>query len=165
MVKGKGDKGGWGYLFIPSLINRGVFRSLSQHLLFLRHKFNDSEDVLGFSSYDNFLKVTTAVCTVYTYQLIQKNSDDLEKKIGSMPVAVQGIASKQLKPLKEEINKYKNLVPLETIKAVDAHGDELRGIFAPLSKIKLMPGYVDTDYIQDRDKILARIKDIILRIK
>ena len=35
----------------------------------------------------------------------------------------------------------------------------------PLSKIKLMPGYVDTDYIQDRDKILARIKDIILRIK
>jgi len=35
----------------------------------------------------------------------------------------------------------------------------------PLSKIKLMPGYVDTDYIKDRDKILARIKDIILRIK
>ena len=35
----------------------------------------------------------------------------------------------------------------------------------PLSKIKLMPGYVDTDYIQDRDKILARIKDIVLRIK
>jgi len=28
-----------------------------------------------------------------------------------------------------------------------------------------MPSYVDTDYIQDRDKILARIKDIILRIK
>lgn len=35
----------------------------------------------------------------------------------------------------------------------------------PLSAIKLMPGYVDTDYIQDRDKILARIKDIVLRIK
>jgi len=35
----------------------------------------------------------------------------------------------------------------------------------PLAKIKLMPGYVDTDYIQDRDKILARIKDIMLRIK
>ena len=35
----------------------------------------------------------------------------------------------------------------------------------PLSKIKLMPGYVDTDFIKDRDKILARIKDIVLRIK
>ena len=35
----------------------------------------------------------------------------------------------------------------------------------PLSQIKLMPGYVDTDYLKDRDKILARIKDIVLRIK
>ena len=30
----------------------------------------------------------------------------------------------------------------------------------PLSQIKLMPGYVDTEYLKDRDKILARIKDI-----
>jgi hypothetical protein len=29
----------------------------------------------------------------------------------------------------------------------------------------MMPGYVDTDYLKDRDKILARIKDILLRIK
>ena len=36
---------------------------------------------------------------------------------------------------------------------------------APLSQIKLMPGYVDTNYLGDRDKILARIKDILLRIK
>jgi iron(III) transport system substrate-binding protein len=36
---------------------------------------------------------------------------------------------------------------------------------APLSQIKLMPGYVDTHYLGDRDKILARIKDILLRIK
>jgi iron(III) transport system substrate-binding protein len=36
---------------------------------------------------------------------------------------------------------------------------------APLSQIKLMPGYVDTNYLNDRDKILARIKDILLRIK
>jgi len=35
----------------------------------------------------------------------------------------------------------------------------------PLSKIPMMPGYVDTDYLKDRDKILARIKDILLRIK
>jgi hypothetical protein len=28
-----------------------------------------------------------------------------------------------------------------------------------------MPGYVDTNYVNDRDKILARIKDILLRIK
>lgn len=35
----------------------------------------------------------------------------------------------------------------------------------PLSKIKLMPGYVDTGYLKDRDKILARIKDTVLRIK
>lgn len=35
----------------------------------------------------------------------------------------------------------------------------------PLSQITLMPGYEDTAYIKDRDKILARIKDILLRIK
>lgn len=35
----------------------------------------------------------------------------------------------------------------------------------PLSKIPMMSGYVDTDYLKDRDKILARIKDILLRIK
>ena len=35
----------------------------------------------------------------------------------------------------------------------------------PLSKIPMMPGYVDTDYLKERDKILARIKDILLRIK
>ncbi|MBM4330886.1 MAG: extracellular solute-binding protein [Deltaproteobacteria bacterium] len=35
----------------------------------------------------------------------------------------------------------------------------------PLSQIKSMPGFVDTDYLNDREKILARIKDILLRIK
>jgi iron(III) transport system substrate-binding protein len=35
----------------------------------------------------------------------------------------------------------------------------------PLSQITLMPGYEDTAYIKDRDKILARIKDVLLRIK
>ena len=90
----------------------------------------------GFSGYENFLKVTTAVTTVYAYQLLQKNSDDLEKKIEKMPAAAQGIASTQLKPLKEKINKYKDLVTQETIKAVDAHSDELKSIFAPLSKIR-----------------------------
>jgi iron(III) transport system substrate-binding protein len=35
----------------------------------------------------------------------------------------------------------------------------------PLSKIAMMPGYVDTDYLKERDKILARIKDTLLRIK
>ena len=35
----------------------------------------------------------------------------------------------------------------------------------PLSQIRLMPGYVDTNYVNDRDQILARIKDILLRIK
>ena len=35
----------------------------------------------------------------------------------------------------------------------------------PLTQILLMPGYVDTDYLKDRDKTLARIKDILLRIK
>ena len=35
----------------------------------------------------------------------------------------------------------------------------------PLSKIPMMAGYADTDYLKDRDKILARIKDILLRIK
>ncbi len=38
-------------------------------------------------------------------------------------------------------------------------------ILPPLSKIPMMKGYVDTDYVKDRDKILARIKDILLRIK
>ncbi len=35
----------------------------------------------------------------------------------------------------------------------------------PLSKIPMMSGYVDTNYLKDREKILARIKDILLRIK
>jgi iron(III) transport system substrate-binding protein len=35
----------------------------------------------------------------------------------------------------------------------------------PLSKIPMMPGYVDTDYLKERDKTLARIKDILLKIK
>ncbi|NWF57418.1 MAG: extracellular solute-binding protein [Syntrophaceae bacterium] len=35
----------------------------------------------------------------------------------------------------------------------------------PLSQIKTMPGFVDTDYLADREKILTRIKDILLRIK
>jgi len=38
-------------------------------------------------------------------------------------------------------------------------------ILPPLSDIPMMKGYVDTDYVKDRDKILARIKDILLRIK
>jgi iron(III) transport system substrate-binding protein len=35
----------------------------------------------------------------------------------------------------------------------------------PLSKIPMMPGYVDTDYLKERDKTLARIKDILLKIR
>jgi len=35
----------------------------------------------------------------------------------------------------------------------------------PLSQIKSMPGFVDTNYLNEREKILARIKDILLRIK
>ena len=38
-------------------------------------------------------------------------------------------------------------------------------ILPPLPKIPMMKGYVDTDYVKDRDKILARIKDLLLRIK
>ncbi|HCE43562.1 MAG TPA: hypothetical protein DET40_08440 [Lentisphaeria bacterium] len=90
----------------------------------------------GFSSYDNFLKVTTAVSTVYAYQLLQKNSDDLEKKIGSLPAVAQGMAKKQLKPLKEQISKYKELVTPETIAVVDAHSDELKAVFAPVAKLR-----------------------------
>lgn len=58
----------------------------------------------GFASYGEFLKVTTAVCTVYAYQMLQKNSEDLEKRISSMPAAAQGIASTQLKPIKEQVD-------------------------------------------------------------
>ena len=35
----------------------------------------------------------------------------------------------------------------------------------PLSQIKMMPGYSETDFLKDRDAILARIKDILLRVK
>jgi iron(III) transport system substrate-binding protein len=35
----------------------------------------------------------------------------------------------------------------------------------PLSQIKMMPGYSETAFLNDRDQILARIKDILLKIK
>ena len=47
----------------------------------------------------------------------------------------------------------------------DLDFSKITPVLPPLSKITMMSGYVDTDYLKDRDKILARIKDILLRIK
>jgi len=41
--------------FYPSLIKQGFSLSLFHPLLRLRHKFNESEDVLGFSDDDKIL--------------------------------------------------------------------------------------------------------------
>ncbi len=35
----------------------------------------------------------------------------------------------------------------------------------PLSQIKMMPGYTEIEFLKDRDKILERIKDILLKVK
>lgn len=93
----------------------------------------------GFTGYDNFLKVTTAVTTAYAYQLMVKNADDLENNIRALPAAAQGLAKTQLKPVRKEISKYKDMITPETLKIVESHGEELKGIFAliPSEKSKL----------------------------
>jgi hypothetical protein len=91
----------------------------------------------GFPSYDNFLKVTTAVTTAYAYQLLQHNSAQLEKQLASMPAAAQGLAKAQMKPIREQMNQYSKMISPETLEAVKTHMDELNKIFIPTEKIKL----------------------------
>jgi hypothetical protein len=90
----------------------------------------------GFTSYENFLKVTTAVTTAYAYQLLQHNSGQLEKQIAKMPEAAQAIAKAQMKPAREQINQYSKMISPETLEVVKNHMDELQKVFIPAEKTK-----------------------------
>ena len=87
----------------------------------------------GFTSYDNFLKVTTAVTTAYAYQLLQHNSAQLEKQI---PARAQALAKAQMKLVKEQLNQYSKMISPDTVEAVKNHTDELNKILIPTEKTK-----------------------------
>jgi hypothetical protein len=90
----------------------------------------------GFTSYDSFIKVSAAVTTAFAYQLLLHNAEQLEKQITSMPAAVQGIAKKKLKPVREQISQYSKMITPETLEVVNNHMDELQKILIPTEKIK-----------------------------
>ena len=90
----------------------------------------------GFASYENFLKVTTAVTTAYAYQLLQHNSAQLEKQIALLPATAQSLAKSQLKPVREQISQYSKMITPETLEVVNNHTDELNKIFMPAEKPK-----------------------------
>ena len=90
----------------------------------------------GFTSYDNFMKVSTAVTTTYLYQLLLHNSEQLEKQISSIPGA-QNVAKARLKPVREQISQYSKMIAPETLEAVKNHMDELQKIIIPAETNKL----------------------------
>jgi hypothetical protein len=88
----------------------------------------------GFTSYDNFMKVSSAVTTAYAYQLLQHNVAQLEKQI---PPGAKGmLKDKLMKPVREQINKYSKMIAPETLAAVKKHTNELEKILIPTEKIK-----------------------------
>lgn len=88
----------------------------------------------GFTSYENFMKVSSAVTTAYAYQLLQHNAEQLEKQI---PAGLQDKAKdKLLKPVKEQINNYSKMISPETLTAVKNHTEELQEILIPTEKLK-----------------------------
>ena len=87
----------------------------------------------GFASYEDFMKVSSAVTTAYAYQLLQHNAAQLEKQI---PAGAKNLAKAQMKLVKEQISQYSKMISPETLDAVKNHTDELQKILIPTEKIK-----------------------------